>query len=295
MSQVFINCRLYNGTESPVGRIGVNIRREYDRLLGMYNFVERFQNSQQVHPSVLFINDLQGRTIKRPEGDQPVDRPPAEPSTAVNPPLPQITEQETKEIEEESPKQEKFVPEEEPIKPEVTVSQQFNTPQTIPQISQPVQLEKQPEDLHRKQSPTPIVEETKEAEEENQAAPLLIEEPAKASNEATLKEPTEEPVTAKVAVARPEAVEINAPTTKDQMETSIQPTLQTPQNRPFEENPKTKEMDLAPPLEQINAHLEKDFKDESEDSLLNGDSPQKKEAVPEMVPQEDLQSSPPAP
>jgi hypothetical protein len=60
MSQVFINCRLYNGTESPVGRIGVNIRREYDRLLGMYNFVERFQNSQQVHPSVLFIKDLQG-------------------------------------------------------------------------------------------------------------------------------------------------------------------------------------------------------------------------------------------
>jgi len=61
MSQVFINCRLYNGTESPVGRIGVNIRREYDRLLGMYNFVERFQNSQQVHPSVLFIKDLQGK------------------------------------------------------------------------------------------------------------------------------------------------------------------------------------------------------------------------------------------
>ena len=64
MSQVFINCRLYNGTESPVGKIGVNIRREYDRLLGMYNFVERFQNSQQVHPSVLFIQDLQRKNVQ---------------------------------------------------------------------------------------------------------------------------------------------------------------------------------------------------------------------------------------
>ena len=42
-----------------VGKIGVDVRKEYNRLLEMYNFVERFQNSSQVHPSVLFINDLQ--------------------------------------------------------------------------------------------------------------------------------------------------------------------------------------------------------------------------------------------
>ena len=59
MSQVFINCKLYNGVESPVGKIGVNVRREYDNLLSMYNYVERFQNSQQVHPSLLFIQSLQ--------------------------------------------------------------------------------------------------------------------------------------------------------------------------------------------------------------------------------------------
>ena len=61
MSQVFINCKLYNGVESPVGKIGVNVRREYDRLLSTYNFVERFQNSQQVHPSLLFIQSLQSK------------------------------------------------------------------------------------------------------------------------------------------------------------------------------------------------------------------------------------------
>lgn len=59
MALVFNNCTLYNGTESLVGKIGVEVRREYNRLLGMYNFVERFQNSSQVHPSVLFIQDLQ--------------------------------------------------------------------------------------------------------------------------------------------------------------------------------------------------------------------------------------------
>ena len=59
MSLVFSNCQLYNGTETPVGRIGVQVRSEYVRLLGQYNFVERFQNSQQVHPSELFIQNLQ--------------------------------------------------------------------------------------------------------------------------------------------------------------------------------------------------------------------------------------------
>lgn len=59
MALVFSNCKLYNGTETPVGKIGVLVRSEYIRLLGQYNFVERFQNSQQVHPSELFIQNLQ--------------------------------------------------------------------------------------------------------------------------------------------------------------------------------------------------------------------------------------------
>lgn len=59
MALVFSNCKLYNGTETPVGKIGVLVRIEYIRLLGQYNFVERFQNSQQVHPSALFIQNLQ--------------------------------------------------------------------------------------------------------------------------------------------------------------------------------------------------------------------------------------------
>lgn len=59
MSLVFNNCRIYNSTESFVGKIGVNSRQEYERLLGMYNFVERFQNSKQIHPSLLLSTQLQ--------------------------------------------------------------------------------------------------------------------------------------------------------------------------------------------------------------------------------------------
>jgi hypothetical protein len=70
MALVFNNCGLYNGTESLVGKIGVDVRREYNRLLGMYNFVERFQNSSQVHPSVLFIQDLQQKKKEQQE-EQP--------------------------------------------------------------------------------------------------------------------------------------------------------------------------------------------------------------------------------
>lgn len=71
MSLVFNNCRIYNGTESYVGKIGVDVRKEYNRLLGMYNFVERFQNSTQVHPSVSFINDLQQKNKTEPLREEP--------------------------------------------------------------------------------------------------------------------------------------------------------------------------------------------------------------------------------
>ena len=31
MNQVFINCSLYNGAESEVGKIGVRVKDEYER------------------------------------------------------------------------------------------------------------------------------------------------------------------------------------------------------------------------------------------------------------------------
>lgn len=64
MSQVFINCKLYNGIESFVGKIGMDVRREYDRLLSTYNFVERFQNIQKVHDSMLLIQSLHQPTME---------------------------------------------------------------------------------------------------------------------------------------------------------------------------------------------------------------------------------------
>ena len=42
MELVFNNCRLYNGVESYVGEIGVNVNRVYDNLLQDYNFKDRF-------------------------------------------------------------------------------------------------------------------------------------------------------------------------------------------------------------------------------------------------------------
>ncbi len=42
MDLVFSNCRLYNGVESYVGEIGVNVNRVYDNLLQDYNFKDRF-------------------------------------------------------------------------------------------------------------------------------------------------------------------------------------------------------------------------------------------------------------
>lgn len=44
MDQVYINCRLYNGTDSFVGKIGVDVNREYDNLLQAYGLKERFEN-----------------------------------------------------------------------------------------------------------------------------------------------------------------------------------------------------------------------------------------------------------
>lgn len=67
MSLVFNNCRLYNGLDSYVGKIGISVRKEYDRLLGMYNFVERFQDSPQTHLSILVSQELQNKAQQKEE------------------------------------------------------------------------------------------------------------------------------------------------------------------------------------------------------------------------------------
>ena len=42
MDQVFENCKLYNGTESHVGQMGVRVKNEFLNFLKVYNLVERF-------------------------------------------------------------------------------------------------------------------------------------------------------------------------------------------------------------------------------------------------------------
>lgn len=64
MILVFNNCRLYYGTSSATGQTGMKVRIEYHRLLNMYNFVERFQNYSEIHPSQLLIQELHKKIKK---------------------------------------------------------------------------------------------------------------------------------------------------------------------------------------------------------------------------------------
>ena len=212
MSQVFINCRLYNGTESPVGRIGVNIRREYDRLLGMYNFVERFQNSQQVHPSVLFRNDLQGKKDKNAsEQDQSKNDNENVQKEIVgeNNILPVISEVESSKIEEEKiQKNGEQTNQLEHSENKVPISQQFNAPQPVQsQVEKIVPENVQKTDnvnFVQDQNTNQIIEEVQES------VPLEIEKP---TNEPIVEEqkelipqPEKDPQTAVNHTLEPENV-----------------------------------------------------------------------------------------
>lgn len=57
---VFYNCRIYNGTESFVGRIGVDVNREYDNLLQAYGLKERFENKVDINA---LVSELLGAQI----------------------------------------------------------------------------------------------------------------------------------------------------------------------------------------------------------------------------------------
>lgn len=47
MNLVFSNCKLYNGTESVVGKMGVEVQREWEVLLKSLSLVEKFGNETQ--------------------------------------------------------------------------------------------------------------------------------------------------------------------------------------------------------------------------------------------------------
>ena len=71
MELVFYNCRLYNGTESYVGKIGVDVNREYDNLLQAYGLKERFENKVDTEALVAEILGAQGYK----EEPKPVEQP----------------------------------------------------------------------------------------------------------------------------------------------------------------------------------------------------------------------------
>lgn len=47
MDQVFTNCRLYNGIESPVGKMGIRVHNEYKSMLTSMRLVERFGDEKE--------------------------------------------------------------------------------------------------------------------------------------------------------------------------------------------------------------------------------------------------------
>lgn len=274
MSQVFINCRRYNGTESPVGRIGVNIRHEYNRLLGMYNFVERFQNSQQVHPSVLFIKDLQS------------NKPPSKPAENSKPAIIK------------SPKSDTNLP----LIPEVDLNKtvqkpenhtQPNQSETNGQFNLPQPVQSLPEikaDATEQSNPDRIQEETKdEPGLVSGPEPIQIEQPEASPNKAEPEQPASVAIEEEDAQNKETEVEKLKEDSPKPVENSP---IETKETQAVEETSEKKEAPEAtqpepqPQLvEPIRAENESESKPEkepkkietSEDSLL-GDSPQKEPA-----------------
>ena len=284
MSQVFINCRLYNGTESPVGRIGVNIRREYDRLLGMYNFVERFQNSQQVHPSVLFIKDLQGKKKEKVE-EEVVQKENVEPKKPegseleIEKKLPLIPEINANKIVEE-PQQ--ITPNEETQKEDSKIVEEVQEPTQ----SAPIETEEQPNKVQEAQPiqieesipapPTEMDPAPKETVEQNTVPVEKIEPETTLVNpvEPEIVKPEEEKVVNAEEVTPVKEMEVQMEKKaeiKEEVSEKISNTLNTETNA------------------QTTPDQENKIKEASEDSLLNDSikeakSPEKAETkAPEIL------------
>jgi hypothetical protein len=258
MSQVFINCRLYNGTESPVGRIGVNIRREYDRLLGMYNFVERFQNSQQVHPSVLFIKEIQGKKKeeKQEEAPQKENVEPQKPEGSeleIEKKLPLIPEVNANQIVEESQQ----------ITPQVNQEGQKESnkiEEEVPSEPVPVQTqenENQPKSIQIEESSLPVVTEGQMSEEKKEQNIVPIE---------AEQNVVEKPDTPEVVKSEKEEMKgslENKPINENQSPIDEAPKLKDEMNEKISSNLNTEtNIQKAP-------ELENKIKEASEDSLLN--------------------------
>ena len=47
LDQVFLNCRMYNGTDSIVGRIGIQVQAETEQLIRDFKLRERFGSEQE--------------------------------------------------------------------------------------------------------------------------------------------------------------------------------------------------------------------------------------------------------
>lgn len=50
MELIFFNCKIYNGTESEVGRIGVECKNTLSKLLNLYKIQEKFDNTTNSAP-----------------------------------------------------------------------------------------------------------------------------------------------------------------------------------------------------------------------------------------------------
>ena len=44
--RIFYNCRIYNGIESDVGRIGVDCNNNFRKLLNLYKIEEKYENTK---------------------------------------------------------------------------------------------------------------------------------------------------------------------------------------------------------------------------------------------------------
>lgn len=259
MSLVFSNCQLYNGTETPVGRIGVQVRSEYVRLLGQYNFVERFQNSQQVHPSELFIQNLQ-RSKKENKENQIEEEAQGSPVGSGNQAVQPIEEEKTQGGLEKIDEVRSTL--------ERKGSENFtNKEKTDGQIETQQVLTKQKKDPVLSKAQTPVVVESKEAnisKPVNQN-PVENQEQQKKVNEENLKEKTN---SADQQYQQPKPipqvnqnVAENLKTQKEESKITTQGNLQVQNQTATEAN-----KEIVPPVKSEQETMAKPI--ESEDSLM---------------------------
>ena len=265
MSLVFSNCQLYNGTETPVGRIGVQVRSEYVRLLGQYNFVERFQNSQQVHPSELFIQNLQ--KSKKENEDNKIEEE-AQSSPVVSESQAQVIQ----------PIQQESTPGGLEKIDEVRSTLERKGSENIPNKEKPEALVENPQVVST-QKPNPVMNTTTETSEPIQQTTI--------SNQTPVDQPNQQP-SMEVNAPAPAPVEVPAPTPETYQQPNPIPQIPQvePENLKIEEEkpdliteaptqtpnqapaPMETPQEPASPVKPEQETLAKPAENESEDSLM---------------------------